>query len=412
MKPSFYNFYKKDNGLVLIYNSASGNCIVIKETELSFFMTASLSDPDIQKMVELGFLVDDNVNEMDKLIHNAYSNLNNSKKDKYRILTTTACNAKCPYCYESGVKPVTMTYETADKVIEFILDKSKNQKIIEIEWFGGEPLVNKEIISYISEKILKLKPETLKYEASIITNGYLLNEEIISIMVNNWFVKRIQITLDGTANIYEKIKGLGKNSFQKVIDNISLLCNFNLEIDIRLNFDENNIENMKSLIEYISTLPFKDKLYVYPAKINNELRSENFALENETITMYNTLHKYNLIRGKKLLPKTMKNPCAASKKSYFTIHATGDLFKCDRKLLDNNSVGSVYDFFIKPLSDTSEWENINPELKCKSCKMFPLCWGGCIYEKIKKLDRCYITENIIYNNLGLILSELVERNIS
>lgn len=412
MKPSFYNFYKKDNGLVLIYNSASGNCIVIEEAELSSFMTISLSNSEIKKMVELGFFVINDINEMDELIHNAYSNLTNSKKDKYRILTTTACNAKCPYCYESGVEPFTMTYEIADKVVEFILGKSKEQKVIEIEWFGGEPLLNKEIISYISNKILKLKPKTLKYEASIITNGYLLDKETISMMINNWFVKKIQITLDGTANEYEKVKGLGKNSFQKVIDNISLLCNSNLEIDIRLNFDENNIENMKSLIEYLSKLPFKNKLYVYPAKINNELRSENFALENETIAMYNTLHKYNLISGKNLLPKTMKNPCAASKKNYFTIHATGNLFKCDRKLLNNNSIGSVYNLLIDSINNTSEWERINPELKCKSCKMFPLCWGGCIYEKIKKLDRCYITENIIYNNLDLILSEISERNMA
>ena len=98
-----------------------------------------------------------------------------------------------------------------------------------------------------------------------------------------------------------------------------------------------------------------------------------------------------LIHAKDLLPKTMKNPCAASKKDYFTINATGELFKCDRKLLAGNSVGSVYMQHYDDNKYTSEWELINPEEKCKKCRMFPLFWGGCNYERIKKLDRGYIT---------------------
>ena len=411
MKPSFYNFYKISSGVALIYNSASGNCVVIDEAELSSFMTASLPENETRRLSDMGFLVEDDTDEMDLLIKNAYINLANSKKDKYRILTTTACNARCPYCYEKGVEVFSMTKETADLVVDFILKKSKLKKVIEIEWFGGEPLLNKDIISYISKQISRKKPKSMKYEASIITNGFLLDKATIDESINEWCIKRIQITLDGTSEEYERIKGLGKGSFQKVLNNIYHLTKYNLEIDIRLNFDENNIDDMIRLIKYLATLDFKNKLYVYPAKINNEYRSENFALERETITMYRALHNYGLMCGKSLLPKTLKNPCAASKKDYFTIHATGDLYKCDRKLLSGNSIGSVYTASNIPLKRTEEWERIQPEEKCKLCKMFPLCWGGCIYERIKKLDRCYITEAIIENNLEMILFDVIRDNI-
>ena len=409
MKPSFYNFYKISDGMVLIYNSASGSCIAIAEAELSAFMEVSLPQNDVEKMKKFGFYVDDESDEMDHLICRAYNNLENSKKDKYRILTTTACNAKCPYCYEKGVKSYTMTMETADRIVDFILEKSNGKKVIEIEWFGGEPLLNKNIIAYVSDRIDKLKPVNMKYEAAIITNGYLLDKMTVDKLVNEWFVKRIQITLDGMGETYENIKQLGEGSFEKVIENIRMLCSYDIEVDIPLNFDENNLHDMQRLIDYLSTLDFKEKLYIYPAKINDELRNDNFALENESIKMYNMLFSSGLIHAKDLLPKTMKNPCAASKKDYFTINATGELFKCDRKLLAGNSVGSVYMQHYDDIKDTSEWELINPEEKCKKCRMFPLCWGGCIYERIKKMDRCYITEKIIDNNLELILSDLLKR---
>lgn len=53
MKPSFYNFYKISDGMVLIYNSASGSCIAIAEAELSAFMEVSLPQNDVEKMKNL-----------------------------------------------------------------------------------------------------------------------------------------------------------------------------------------------------------------------------------------------------------------------------------------------------------------------------------------------------------------------
>ena len=408
MKLSMYNFYEICDGKALIYNSASGNCIVITEAEFLNFTELKTSNDNIQQFKELGFYVDDSINELQQLIDKAYSNLHNSKKDKYRVLTTTACNAKCSYCYEKGVSSYNMNNEVADKVANFILNRSKSKKIIEIEWFGGEPLLNTNAISYITEKILKQKSSDTIYEASIITNGYLLNVELIDTLISKWKIKRIQITLDGFGEVYESIKQLGEGSFIKIINNLKELSKYDIEIDVRLNYDENNIQYMEELISYLSSLTFKDKLYIYPAKINDNLRKNNFALENETIKMYNMLYSYKLISAQNLLPKTMKNPCAASKKDYFTINANGELFKCDRKLLAGNSVGTVFSECCFDTKKTPEWETISPEKKCIQCKIFPLCWGGCIYERLKKLDHCYITEKIINHNLHLILKDVKE----
>ncbi len=70
----------------------------------------------------------------------------------YTILTTTGCNARCFYCYEKGTKPVTMTAETADKVVRYIV-KHRGDEKVKISWFGGEPLVNAKVIDQICTEL-------------------------------------------------------------------------------------------------------------------------------------------------------------------------------------------------------------------------------------------------------------------
>ena len=69
----------------------------------------------------------------------------------YTILPTTACNARCVYCFEQGFKYVTMTDECVEQMIRFILDtRCKDGKPIRIRWFGGEPLICEKIIDKVS----------------------------------------------------------------------------------------------------------------------------------------------------------------------------------------------------------------------------------------------------------------------
>lgn len=321
------------------------------------------------------------------------------------MLTTTCCNARCPYCYEAGVKAVTMSAGTAKAIADFILMQSQEVKTVEIEWFGGEPLLNTQVIDIICARIMNQKPAELKFESSMVSNGYLIDDTVVQRMVKQWHLYQIQITLDGTASEYERVKSLGKGSFDKVIQNMSALCAAGIHVVVRLNFDNDNVAELHKLIEYLSLLPFKNQLEVYPAKINDGTQRTDFALESETMQMYRILHDYGFIRRLKLLPKTMKTPCAASHRGYYTINANGLLFKCDRKLLAGNAVGSVFEPNQINTKAEQEWESFVLPEKCLRCNMIPLCWGGCIYERINGQDYCYITEEIVNQNLRLILDD-------
>ena len=405
MKLSRFNFSQQRNAYWIVYNSASSNCIVLTNTAYNDFLHMTCKEGDRQNYCLLGFYVDENFDEINALIENSKYRLNNFSKKKFRVLTTTCCNARCPYCYEAGVKAVTMSAETAEAIADFILMQSQRVKTVEIEWFGGEPLLNTQAIDIICSCIMERKPSELKFESSMVSNGYLINDAVVQRMVEQWHLYQIQITLDGMAAEYERVKALGKGSFDKVIQNMSALCAAGIHVIVRLNFDNNIVAELHKLFESLSLLPFKIQLEVYPAKINDGTQRTDFALESETMQMYRILHDYGFIRRLKLLPKTMKTPCAASHRGYYTINANGLLFKCDRKLLAGNAVGSVFEPNQINTKAEQEWESFVLPEKCLRCNMIPLCWGGCIYERINGQDYCYITEEIVNQNLRLILDD-------
>lgn len=396
-------FFPYDDRFIL-YNSASGNLILTNTAEINL---ENISSEDTSALAAMGFIVDEDADELHSLITAAETHIESSKKNKFRILTTTACNAKCPYCYEKGTSVESMNLHTAEKVADFIADVSKHKKIVEIEWFGGEPLLNTEVINSITER---LKTAGLRLESSIITNGYLINDALIDSMRKKWNTKRVQITLDGLADEYEKVKRLGKDSFGKVIDNIRRLCNNDISVDVRLNFSAGNISQIEEVIKFLSKCDFRDKIYVYAAKINSEKKTDKFLLEEETLYLNNVLYECKFLSPDNVLPKTLKSPCAACRVDYYTIHPSGRLYKCDRKLLSGSAVGDVEEYDLETLkAKTESWLGVKIEERCKKCSMLPLCWNGCIYDRLNNLDRCYLTANIIGQRLRFFVKETVER---
>ena len=120
----------------------------------------------------------------------------------YTILTTTGCNARCFYCYEKGTKPVTMTAETVDKVVRYIV-KHRGDEKVKISWFGGEPLVNAKVIDQICTE---LREQGVPFRSTMISNGYLFDADKVQRAKDLWQLRSVQITLDGTEQTYNRVK--------------------------------------------------------------------------------------------------------------------------------------------------------------------------------------------------------------
>ena len=175
------------------------------------------------------------------------------KKDfqGYTILPTTGCNARCFYCYEKDMKPVTMTPETVEQTIRFILGTHRKQPV-SLSWFGGEPLLCPGIIDRICEG---LRAAGVEYVSGMVTNGSLITSGIIGKMAGDWKLGNIQVSMDGCAEDYAARKRYlsSRDEYPAVLEAISAMAEAGIDVQIRCNVDPDNWSRIPRFIEELRT---------------------------------------------------------------------------------------------------------------------------------------------------------------
>lgn len=407
MKKSYYNFHVKDKNHVMLYNSLNGTSVILSEEEFNDFQNFTCSAEDEKTFKKLGFYIEENENELKNFLTRNRMINENSQNASFRIFTTTKCNAKCFYCYEQGVEMFDMTEKTALDVCEFIKSKLVNKKNLNIQWFGGEPLLNHKIIDFIINNLSPfLKENKISFNSTMVSNGYLFDDEIIEKAKNLWGLKKVQITLDGLKNTYEKIKRYGDpNSFERVINNIQKLSENNIKVSIRLNYSFKNFEEILSLIDFLG-LKFKNNpnVSVYAKRLF--LDEDKDYVKNSTkmdIKILNRCNKNGFVKNIMGGFTPVAIACMAASLNNFVINADGSLFKCTRCMNDetNGKVGSIYSKTLN--SNMSFWCSNLLENKCLKCKFLPICNGGCNMERLLNNSPCWINTPLLKQHLKLFL---------
>ena len=183
---------------LLLYDTLTGELLLLDEREADGWAT----DPDLRKtMVEHRFLVPrgtDEIRQCDQVRYVAGLLLKEKPYiNHFIVFPTTDCNARCFYCFEHGQRRYSMTEQTARDVADYMLAQAKGETI-RIRWFGGEPLFNAGAIDVISEK---LQQHGAAYEASMVSNTYLFDEDMIARARELWHLKHVLVTIDGTGDI-------------------------------------------------------------------------------------------------------------------------------------------------------------------------------------------------------------------
>ena len=120
----------------------------------------------------------------------------------YTIFPTTDCNARCFYCFELGRTRIPMCLDVALKTVRYIKEHCCGEKV-SISWFGGEPLFNQAAIETICDG---LRNENVEFRSTMVSNGYLFDADTVQKAVSDWNLQRVQVTLDGTEQVYNKTK--------------------------------------------------------------------------------------------------------------------------------------------------------------------------------------------------------------
>ena len=258
----------------------------------------------------------------------------------YTIFPTTGCNARCFYCFEKGTKPVTMTSETASKVVRYIVAHRGDEKV-HISWFGGEPLVNAKVIDQICTE---LSQYGVPFRSVMVSNGYLFDADMVQRAKDLWQLQGVQITLDGMAQTYNRVKDYvyrDVNAFERVLQNIGLLIAAGIRVRIRLNVGKHKIGEMSELVELLHQRFGADEhLLVYSAGLfDEENKAELFA---QRMQLEQQIAVCGFARKLYDLPKDIRLSCcmADDDGSCVVIAPDGHLGKCEH-CIDREFFGHI-----------------------------------------------------------------------
>lgn len=376
-----------ENG-VLLFNTITYELVFLNDQEKKLLDNPSLDYSIMRYLAEQYFFVPEDFNDKKFGIQltNTRVNIQNIYTNPlytfFVILTTTGCNARCFYCFEKGAKVSNMTEQTAHDVADFI--ERKGDKKVRIQWFGGEPLVNTKAIDIISRD---LKEKNIILESTMVSNAYLLNEENIKKAVELWNLKRIQITLDGTEEVYNKVKNYVykdvDSPFITVLNNIENTLKAGIQVMIRLNMDEHNADDLFDLSKQLVERFKKYKnCYIYVvrlfedtcSKIKNRDVNDRHKLIDRSIELHNYITSNMPTPQIDEMPKSVQNPssCMACSDRSVMIVPDGHLGKCEH-FIDSDFFGSIYsdDIDLKKIQAYKERKTIGPQ--CDDCEFRSLC---------------------------------------
>lgn len=387
----------------LLYSTLSTS-ILTMENEMynAIFEQCKFDDyaDECQSLCEMGFLFEGNPN----------SQLNDLEKTRKEIVDvdhgitavtiapTMDCNARCFYCFEHGAIKGTMSEETADDVANFLIRNCKMKELY-ISWFGGEPLMATNIISRINAKLLDAG---INVESTITTNGILIDQSIVK-KFQEWNVSRVQITLDGLHDDYNRIKNYTLNipdPFEQIMENIELSISSGISVHLRVNYKSTDYSKVKETMEYLNDrFGYYKHLYLYGAPLDlpqikgysdfDEKEGDIFlrvlddslknGYENDELNFASlkVSEDYNPALGELMLAPFPAN-CFMVNKDRYVIDDAGLLYKCQKHLgKPQFSCGNVKD---GPIKNDVYFHYVTEKLhdeRCKECRMLPICQGGC-----------------------------------
>lgn len=304
---------------------------------------------------------------------------------------TIQCQFECGYCFENGIdRGSGMTNEVFQKSVNWLDQYCKSHpevEVLRLIFFGGEPLLRKDIVKKSVSSYSQLaSTRRLEYMTEIITNGELLTEDVAQLLSQyNW--KRVQITLDGPAEIHNARRH-GKNgrpTFDQIWSNVLMLTRSTYvpAVDIRLSLDRSNAPHICKLIEFISSHEVQDRIRLSIGFIESSFFVNIQSVEEEWQAK-EALKIWERARdlGFKIPDEYASGPlCIAQAKHSAVLQPDGNLQKCFCTSGQNQHAFSSVFVNTPGYTKDVKYENFKRLDECinEKCSYIPICGGGCTY---------------------------------
>lgn len=310
------------------------------------------------------------------------------------------CNLKCKYCFaEEGEyhgKRELMSLEVGKKAIDFLVKSSGVRKNLEVDFFGGEPLMNFDVVKGIVEYARSIEKEAGKnFRFTITTNGILLDDKIQDYINQN--MHNVVLSIDGRKEVNDKMRPRagGQGTYDTIVPKFVKMAESRNQTDyyVRGTFTRNNLDFGKDVL-HLADLGFK-QISVEPVVADPAM---DYAIQEEDLPRifkeYEDLALEILKRRKKgqwfnffhFMIDLNGGPClikrlvgCGSGTEYLAVTPTGDLYPCHQFVgMEEFKLGTV-DEGVSNLSTRQCFENCNVynKPKCADCWAKFYCSGGC-----------------------------------
>lgn len=325
------------------------------------------------------------------------------------------CNLACKYCFaEEGEyhgRRALMSFEVGKKALDFLIANSGNRRNLEVDFFGGEPLMNFSVVKQLVEYGRSKEKEYNKnFRFTMTTNGVLLNDEIMDYC--NREMSNVVMSLDGRKEVNDHMRPFrnGKGSYELIVPKFQKFAKLRGEKDyyIRGTFTRHNLDFSKDVLEF-ADLGFHS-MSIEPVVAKPE---EEYAIREEDLPVileeYDRLAKEYVKRKKEGKDFNFfhfnidlnQGPCVAKRLSgcgsgteYLAVTPWGDLYPCHQFVGEEEFLLGNVDTGVTNTQIRDEFKlcNVYAKDKCRECFARFYCSGGCAansYNFHGKLDDAY-----------------------
>lgn len=306
------------------------------------------------------------------------------------------CNLRCKYCFadegEYHGKRELMSLDTAKKSIDFVISHSHNRRNIEVDFFGGEPLMNFDVVKQTVEYARAKEEEAGKhFRFTLTTNGLLLNDSHIQYI--NQHMDNVVISLDGRPETNDNMRKTanGGGSYHAIVDNLIKLAKSRDELQkdcyIRGTFTCHNLDFTND-IRHLASLGFKN-ISIEPVTSDEETAYALTESHLPAISQEYERFAKKYVHADYSFFHFIANdggPCAIKRLSgcgagceYVAIAPNGDIYPCHQYVGNpNHLMGNVLvNTFDTAISNQFSQINVYSKEKCHNCWAKFYCSGGC-----------------------------------
>lgn len=317
------------------------------------------------------------------------------------------CNLACKYCFaEEGEyhgKRELMSFETGKKALDYLVQNSGNRVNLEVDFFGGEPLMNWDVVKQLVQYGRSIEEaNNKKFRFTLTTNGVLLNDEVQDFL--NKEMGNVVISLDGRKEVNDNMRPFrnGKGSYDLIVPKFQKLAESRDQNNyyIRGTFTRENLDFSED-VKHFADLGFKQisiEPVVGPEEDPYSIREQDLP---QILEEYDKLADEYIKRHKEgngftffhFMIDLSGGPCVYKRLSgcgsgteYLAVTPGGDLYPCHQFVGDEDYLlGNVDEGIVNPdIVEKFANCNVYSKEKCKNCFAKYYCSGGCAANAYKQ----------------------------